>query len=235
MTTSATQPEGRQRTNPARPTSFWSISQPQSGRKQHPERGDDPQEPAPPIRRLEHDHDQRDVRLVLGLDALHESALIRLRSGGRFATHLPVADRALDGALRGCLLRPDHDGEQGEDRDEEACAQACAHACAPGCAGNCGRGGSIRTIGKSHWICTPDIPGGSHPRRMPTKKIQGIAETLYIKSVAHQRSVGTTTQQGCQDSGARRCCRKGSSTTCGGCPRSRCLLQRSKFWPKNAL
>jgi hypothetical protein len=78
---------------------------------QHAERRDDAQQPAFAVRGLENDHDEIDVGLVLGGDALEESALLPACARRRFATQFPVAVLGFDDTLRQSGRA---EGEQGQ-------------------------------------------------------------------------------------------------------------------------
>src|SRR5579863_5659013 len=82
------------------------------GRQQHPERRDDAHQAAFLIAGLEHDHRQPDIGAVLGGYALHQRALLALRTRRGVAADLPVAMDRTDRALCRGLPAQYRDGEQ---------------------------------------------------------------------------------------------------------------------------
>ena len=105
ITTSATQPLGRQRTKPARPTSTLSSFRPRPEGSSTPERRHHPHQLALLVGGLQHDHGQAGIGAVLSHHALDQGALLGLGAGRGVAADLPVAmdrpHRALGAGGRG--------------------------------------------------------------------------------------------------------------------------------------
>jgi hypothetical protein len=78
---------------------FWPVSsnidivdlKPESRRKKHPKRCNDPQKAALPVRGLENDDHQIDVWLVFRGDALQQRALLFGGARRRLAAQFPIA------------------------------------------------------------------------------------------------------------------------------------------------
>ena len=99
ITTSATQPvfEAAHETGAADIRLVDLEAEP--GGQEHAERRDDAQEPALPVRRLQDDDHEGDVRPVFGGHVLDDGALLGLGARRRLAAHLPVAEGVLHDAL----------------------------------------------------------------------------------------------------------------------------------------